>query len=108
MTNDITNIIQNVNILLEKKYMIIDTANFQVAMLDNLYDSYLERTDTPEKVEGERMINFLHKLKLYCITMNAKKGIQGKENPNMLISLKNPKGEVKPFSYFTGTEVIRY
>lgn len=103
MTNDITNIIQDVNILLLQEYMIIDTANFHVAMLDDLYLKYLDDFE-----EGERMINFLHKLKLYCITMNAKKGIPGKENPNMLISIKNPQGEVKPFSYFTGTEVIRY
>ncbi|MDU1893059.1 MAG: hypothetical protein E6767_20475 [Dysgonomonas sp.] len=48
--------------LIESKAMLVDTKNYHVAMLDNLWSLY---------PEGEKQINFCNSLKYYCDIQNA-------------------------------------
>lgn len=85
--------------LIESKYMLIDTKNYQVAMLDNLWALY---------PEGEEQINFCKSLIYYCNIQNAYNGQKVNKRAKLLVSLKYENEDVLPHAYFDGKKVIAY
>ncbi|MBK5720143.1 hypothetical protein JGH11_04580 [Dysgonomonas sp. Marseille-P4677] len=85
--------------LIESKFMLIDTKNYQVAMLDNLWALY---------PEGEKQINFCESLKYYCDIQNAYKGYKVNKKAKLLISLKYENNDVLPYAYFDGKNITLY
>jgi len=85
--------------LIESKYLLIDTKNYQVAMLDNLWSLY---------PEGEKQINFCQSLKYYCDIQNAYHGNKVDKRAKLLISLKYEDDDVTPYAYFDGKNVTLY
>lgn len=83
--------VENIDLLIEQKYMIVDTVNYHVSMLDNLWSKY----------KGEMQLTFCKNLVFYCDIQNAYHGKKVKKNQNLLISLKNKKNDVHPaFVYY--------
>ena len=87
-----------IDTLISQKNLVIDTENYHVAMLDNLWSMY----------EDDRLINFCKNLKFYCDMQNAYKGHKVVKKKNLLISLKYENDDVKPFCYFDGKGIIEY
>ncbi|PXV61256.1 hypothetical protein CLV62_12589 [Dysgonomonas alginatilytica] len=109
--NQFIKIVDNVNTLIRNKYMIIDTDEYSVAMLDNLYDHFLEVENQPDgirKFEGEAMRNFCNRLKTYCDFHRGFNEHWMKDK--LLISLKYKNNDVIPYAYFDYNlqQVIKY
>lgn len=85
--------------LIESNFMLIDTKNYQVAMLDNLWTLY---------PEGKKQINFCSSLKYYCDIQNAYHGHKVNKRAKLLISLKYENDDVLPYAYFDGKKVALY
>lgn len=84
--------------LIRDKYLMIDTPNYIVAMLDNLWSMY----------EGDRLIAFCENLKYYCDIQNAYHNKKVDKKARLVISLKYEDDTVKPYAYFDGKEVILF
>lgn len=84
--------------LIRQKFMLVDIANYQVAMLDNLWSMYA----------AEKQVYLCENIIFYCNIQNAYKGDEVKSDKNLLISLKYEDNSVVPFAYFDGKEVIEY
>lgn len=95
--DEIRKIVTDINFWITGKKMLIDTSEYHVAMLDNLYELHLEDT----KTEGDLMIEFCNKLKTYCDYHNGFDEHHMKDK--LLIYLKYENNEVKPFAYFDYT-----
>ncbi len=109
--NELIKIVDNINTLICNRYMIIDTEKYCVAMLDNLYDQYLEEENEPDKCrkfEGINMINFCNRLKTYCDFHNG--FLKPHLKDKLLISLKYENNDVIPYAYFDYNlqSVIKY
>lgn len=78
--------VENIDLLIEQKYMMVDPANYHVVMLDNLWSKY----------KGEMQLVFCKNLVFYCDIQNAYHDKKVKRKHKLLISLKNKKNEVSP------------
>jgi len=85
--------------LIESKFLLVNTKNYQVVMLDNLWDLY---------PEGEKQINFCKSLKYYCDLQNAYHGSKVNKKAKLLISLKYENDSVSPYAYFDGKTITLY
>lgn len=89
---DAGRIITIINKFIEAKYMMVDTNNYHVTMLDELWEMY----------KGQMLNNFLDNIKLYCSIMNAYSD-NGYADPDsvLLISIKDfADGSVEPKYYY--------
>lgn len=81
---------QSVEKLIAEKYMLLDAANFQVAMLVELWNLYFD--------EGKH--HLCQNIMTYCKTKNAFDQLVPKVDPTLLISIKDSTGNVAPYAYF--------
>lgn len=87
--------VKSVEQLIAEKMLMIDTKNYQVAMLAELWNIYTD----PEKV------NFCRNIKNYCDVKNSYDQLPPNRNPTLLVSIKDAQGEVAPYAYFRGGKI---
>lgn len=84
--------------LIQYKYLMFDTPNYLVVMLDNLWSKY----------EADRLIAFCENLKYYCDIQNAYHNKTVDKKAKLVISLKYEDDTVKPYAYFDGKDVVLF
>lgn len=87
--------IKSVEQLIADKMMIVDTKNYHVSMLAELWNIYID----PEKV------NFCRNIKNYCDVKNSYDQLPPNRNQTLLVSIKDAQGEVAPYAYFRGGKI---
>lgn len=87
--------VKSVEQLIAEKMLMIDTKNYQVAMLAELWNIYTD----PEKV------NFCRNIKNYCDVKNSYDQLPPNRNSTLLVSIKDAQGEVAPYAYFRGGKI---
>lgn len=75
--------------------MLVSAKNFQVAMLAELWNLY---TDDKKKYLCRNILT-------YCKVNNAFNQLPEKENPILVISIKDSNDNVEPFAYFKNDEI---
>lgn len=76
--------------LIANKMMMVDAENYQVAMLDELWNMYYD--------EGK--IHLCRNILNYCCVKNAYDKTGEKWNKTLLISIKDSENNVSPYAYF--------
>ena len=87
--------VKSVEQLIAEKMLMIDTKNYQVAMLAELWNLYFD--------EGK--LHLCRNIKNYCDVKNSYDQLSLNRNPTLLVSIKDAQGEVAPYAYFRGGKI---
>ncbi len=87
--------VKSVEQLIAEKMLMIDTKNYQVAMLAELWNLYFD--------EGK--LHLCRNIKNYCDVKNSYDQLPPNRNSTLLVSIKDAQGEVAPYAYFRGGKI---
>ena len=81
--------------LVKNKMLLIKAEDYHVTMLSELWNLY----------NDEKKHHLCQNILFYCQVTNNFAGVPKKENPVLLISIKNGANDVTPFAYFKDAKI---